>query len=542
MLRHVVYLSLCLVFYCGCEEAKVESKINEFPTTPVKVITLNSKNPSFDLRLTGTVDTWKQEEISFEVGGKIDYVIDSGADVEGPLKNIQGKIVKQGTILAKIDQKIYRLRVESAKADIKALQAEYKTTETEINHVIPAQIAEAKSSLQLAERNYKRLSRLMVTDSTSQSELDQARSSLDSAKAKMQQIQAQKKVKEVSLLNVRAQMKKLNESLKSAKLDVENCVVRAPFDGRVSQVHVIRGGYVQPGKAVLTLVLMDPIQISVAVSPKTDRQLNVGDFATIYHPNWKQPATGWIYAKDTVADRNTRTFNLQILVRNFKIDRRMEKYPERKKLPRITDLMPIVSRHYYQNNKKYVNVDCLNKDAKGHYVWRTNHYIGTKFDGVTTVTKMYVTVSDDMLDFLGLFTFRSIVVNGNQVLQKAIKDRAFLALNVPKGVKSGDKVVLVRENWLFRPGELVEIDLNLNSSPFGVYVPMKAILQEDAKHYVFKVETKKDGTFVRKVQVRLFQSFADTRRVESDELSEGDQVVVQGAHYLLPGEKVKVGE
>ena len=542
-MRYIVCLGLCLVFFCGCEQAKVEeSKTNESPTTPVKVITLSQKNPSLDLRLTGTVDTWKQEEISFEVGGKIDYVIDGGADVQGALKNIKGEIIKQGTILAKLDKKIYQLRVESAKADIKALQAQYKTTETEINHVIPAQLAEAKSSLQLAERNYKRLSKLMVTDATSQSDLDQARSSFDGARAKIRQIQAQKKVKEASLLNFDAQLKKLNESLKTAMLDVENCVVRAPFDGRVSQVHVIRGGYVQPGKAVLTLVLMDPIQISVAVSAKTDRQLNVGDFTTIYHPSWKEPATGWIYAKDTVADRNTRTFNLQVLVRNFKIDRRMEKYPARKKLPRITDLMPIVSRHYYQNNKKYVNVDCLNKDNKGYYVWLTNHYIGNKFDGITTVNKMYVQVGDDMLDFLGLFTFRSIIVKDDKTLLKAIKDRAFLALNVPQGVKNGDKVVLVRENWLFRPGELVKIDLDLKSSPVGIYIPMKAILQEDAKHFVFKVETKEKDTFVRKIQVRLFDSFADTRRVESDELHDGDQVVIQGAHYLLPDEKVKVSE
>merc|ERR1711976_141324 len=212
-MRYIVCLGLCLVFFCGCEQAKVEeSKTNESPTTPVKVITLSKKNPSLDLRLTGTVDTWKQEEISFEVGGKIDYVIDGGADVQGALKNIKGEIIKQGTILAKLDKKIYQLRVESAKADIKALQAQYKTTETEINHVIPAQLAEAKSSLQLAERNYKRLSKLMVTDATSQSDLDQARSSFDGARAKIRQIQAQKKVKEASLLNFDAQLKKLNES------------------------------------------------------------------------------------------------------------------------------------------------------------------------------------------------------------------------------------------------------------------------------------------------------------------------------------------
>ncbi|WP_372365658.1 HlyD family secretion protein [Candidatus Uabimicrobium sp. HlEnr_7] len=541
MKKHICILVYCLCLI-GCDKAASQTKKETTVIRPVKVISLHKKNPAAALRLTGTVATWKQEEISFEVGGKIDYVIDSGKDVEGALKNINNRIIKQGTILAKLETRIYELRVESAKADIRALQAQYKTTQTEIEYVIPAQIAEAKSNLKLAERNYKRFSALMITDTASQSDLDQARSTLDSTKAQMRQIQAQKRVKEVSLLNLNAQMKKLQESLKSAKLDVENCIVRAPFDGRVSQIHVIRGGYVQPGKAVLTLVLMDPIQITVAVSAETDRLLSVGDFATLYHPNWKVPATGWIYAKDTVADNNTRTFNLQILVRNFKIDQRMEENPERKKLPKITDLMPIVSRHYYQPDKRYINVNCLKKDKKGYYVWKTNHYINAKFDGVTTIEKMYVEVGETMLDFLGLFTFRSVTVKGNKALQRAIRDRAFLAVNVPNGVKNGDQVVLVRKNWLFRPGELVKIDLNIHNSVSGLYAPMKSILQENGKHHVYKLISKENGLFVEKISVSLFESFGDTRRITADSLNDGDQIVVQGAHYLIPGERVQISE
>ena len=80
--------------------------------------------------------------------------------------------------------------------------------------------------------------------------------------------------------------------MKQAELNLKKCTLRAPYDGRVAEVHVIPGGYVQPGTPVVTLLLMDPIKVTVAVSAQTDRQLNFGDFVAVYTPAYDRPMQG----------------------------------------------------------------------------------------------------------------------------------------------------------------------------------------------------------------------------------------------------------
>jgi hypothetical protein len=122
-----------------------------------------------------------------------------------------------------------------------------------------------------------------------------------------------------------------------------------------------------------------------------------------------------------------------------------------------------------------------------------------------------------MFDFLGIYVFRSVSTKNNIPLQKAIAQESFIATGVPEGIKDGDKVIFSRENWLFRPGELVKIDLNLNPSTTGFYVPMKAILEENKKHYVYIVD---DKNCAKKTPIKLFEHFGENRRIEGSGIQE----------------------
>ena len=96
--------------------------------------------------------------------------------------------------------------------------------------------------------------------------------------------------------------------------------MHSPFDGQISRVHVIPGGYVERGQPVVTVQMMDPMKVQVAVSPDTDRQVNYNDLVKVYVDGENEPLNGWVWNKDAVADASTRTFMVTLLVRNREIE------------------------------------------------------------------------------------------------------------------------------------------------------------------------------------------------------------------------------
>ena len=97
-----------------------------------------------------------------------------------------------------------------------------------------------------------------------------------------------------------------------------DCKLKSPFTGQIARVHVIPGGYVIPGQPVVTVQMMDPMKIQVAVSPDTDKQVKFNDRVRVYLPDSEEFLEGYVYLKDTYADPATRTYLITLLVRNQK--------------------------------------------------------------------------------------------------------------------------------------------------------------------------------------------------------------------------------
>ena len=119
----------------------------------------------------------------------------------------------------------------------------------------------------------------------------------------------------------------------------------------------------------------------------------------------------------------------------------------------------------------------------------------------------------------------------------AIKD------GLPKGIRDGEAVLLLRKRWLFRPGDLVPVLLEGPGPGEGFYVPMKAILHENGRHCVYVVTAGAGGGKVaRRVGVTLRGAIGEMQRIEGDRIGDGTQVVLHGVAYLTPDEGVNVIE
>ncbi|MEE8233922.1 MAG: HlyD family efflux transporter periplasmic adaptor subunit, partial [Gammaproteobacteria bacterium] len=318
---------------------------------------------------------------------------------------------------------------------------------------------------------------------------------------------------------------------------LEDSKLRAPFSGRITQIHVTQGAVVDVGMPVVTLSLMDPIQVQVEVSADEDRRLQTGDRAILYpndpiDPEGK-PAqiNALVYEKGEVADPNTRTYRIDLMARNER--RRIEQIkPETKGLPHVADFLPVVRRYHGEVGKLYVPIDSIYYENGKHFVLRlpgVSFHSGAKRSAVGKhiPDKVEVSLDDDYFTVIK-WNFRSLKDSSD------LQEGDFLALDPRKEHLAG--LAIGRPQWLLRPGDLVPVSFLLHSTTKGLYVPVNAITLFDDKHVVFLVE---DNKAVLK-EITVHDSYRELRRIEGAGIEQGAQVIVGGVHYISDKQPVTI--
>ena len=112
----------------GCGEASSEPNLGP---RPVEVSELRVSDPTVKLRLPGIVRSWAEEDIAFEVSGKVDFIMQEGARVTGRWADSDVVLV-DGDVLARLDPEEYE-------ADVAASQAELEAALIKRDRVAPAQ-------------------------------------------------------------------------------------------------------------------------------------------------------------------------------------------------------------------------------------------------------------------------------------------------------------------------------------------------------------------------------------------------------------------
>jgi multidrug resistance efflux pump len=193
--------------------------------------------------------------------------------------------VKQGDLLALIDDRIYQQRYEQAQAQLAAAKAALENWAqargTAAAGVLLNQAALVNAEAQSAksQADLKRVDSLAADGSLSLREQDsskaaraqtaaavqQARASLEIAKQQVQSVTVNKLSLEAAVANAAA-------ALKAAKVDLDNTRITAPEDGQLGQVTVRKGAYVNAGSQLMGLV---PKQLWVIANLKETQMNNV---------------------------------------------------------------------------------------------------------------------------------------------------------------------------------------------------------------------------------------------------------------------------
>ena len=513
---------LSLAFGVGCRNERTPE---EADPRPITYVTLSATNPGKTSRLTGSVESWKREDISFEVAGRIMRVVEPGAHIVGRTFDEQGNLLTEGTVLAEIDDKRYQIALAQAQAAATAAQ-------TDLEEVIPQQLSQAESALALQQKEFDRYTALVAQQSASKQELDRVEAAYRSAKARVAEVEAMRATKGALLNTALAQVEQ-------AKVNISDCKLYSPFTGQIARVHEIPGGYVLPGKPVVTLQMMDPLKVDIAVSPARDARINYNDLVRVYAPTGDE-LEGYVYLKDTFADPATRTFLVTLLVRNKQIRVGVPDELEGKGIAECRNLWKLDKPDIAGPGNYYAEVEAIHQDDQGYFVWKvenlTQDQLFEDFDPVLTVRKVRVTPGEGRVPVLQVFTFRELTDYGESDPATDI-----IAGGITGMVADGDKMLLVRQRWIGRPGDVVGVGLKGEATPRGFYVPQEAIQFDGQKHFLAVAELAGDAHQVVQVPVTPAETVGRLQRIDATsgaQLAEGMKVIVDGAHYVQPQDKV----
>jgi len=300
-------VAVSLAAACGKSQAKDESAANSNPQpaatpTPVDVATAPAitRNLQRDVEVVGSFAADEEVVVSAQAAGEL-----SQLDVDF------GSYVSQGQVIATIDQRDAKLKVEQAEATLKQTIARLGMKEGEgFDSNQNADVRVAKSQLDWAKMELDRSAKLIEKGDIPRSAYDEKLTNHNLAQARHQ----------AALDSVNQQLAVVEQqkaALALAKKAVTDTVVRSPISGAVKEKHASRGSYLTVNGKIVTLVKINPLRLradipeSSAAAVRTGQTINVTVDA---FPN--RAFTGRIVRIGPSLDEKTRALTVEAQVSN----------------------------------------------------------------------------------------------------------------------------------------------------------------------------------------------------------------------------------
>ncbi|MDR6625844.1 HlyD family secretion protein [Caulobacter segnis] len=179
-------------------------------------------------------------------------------------------VVKPGQLLVRIDDRVYRARVEQARANLSAAEAALaNSTQARASRSAGLQgqvagVEGAQAQLAKARADMARASDLARDGSISMRERDQTLAALALAQAQLRQARAGREIGRQDIRTVEvgrgaleAQVEAARAQLRAAEIDLDHTVIRAPEGGALGEVGIRVGAYVTNGSQLLAIVPSD---------------------------------------------------------------------------------------------------------------------------------------------------------------------------------------------------------------------------------------------------------------------------------------------
>lgn len=172
-------------------------------------------------------------------------------DVSGLVQDVavkEGQFVHKGDVLFRLDPKPFEIAVANAKSQLAQSVLNIRSMEQDYTRML-RDIDAQKAQVELARTMYARQQALVKIGGTAQANVDQAQATLGTASAQDQSLRQQAEVQLAKLggsiglpLDKHPEYLTAEANLAEAQRQLEHTVVKAPFDGVVTQVSALQPG------------------------------------------------------------------------------------------------------------------------------------------------------------------------------------------------------------------------------------------------------------------------------------------------------------
>ena len=320
---------------CGGSGPKVDAKEpktakprNEIAAVAVSTTKASARQVPSYIQATGSLVADETSDVAPQVSGQ---VISTPVSV--------GTFVRQGTVVARLNDRDALLRLRQANAGVRQALAAVRQAEARLGllaggkfvaSAIPevraasANYDQAVAQLRLAEANENRYRDLVTTGDVAQSVYDQYRTQRDTARAQVNNARQQLE----AAVNTARQS---NEAIRTAEAGVESArsqasiaqkavadaTIRSPYAGYISNRPVARGEYVTPSSVIVTVLRTNPIKLQLLVPEAEAPHITVGMSVSLEVDAHKdRKFAGQVSAVNPAIDPVSRSATIEVAVEN----------------------------------------------------------------------------------------------------------------------------------------------------------------------------------------------------------------------------------
>jgi membrane fusion protein (multidrug efflux system) len=239
-------------------------------------------------------------------------------DVSGIIASIEihdNEAVKKGQVLFRLKQDSFQIALDGAKAQLGTVHDQILTLQ-ESYKLSLAQVAQAEADLPYYQTTFKRQQDLLLTGAGTKAAFDQAQHDVEATKQRIAVAKAQADTALAQLSGDADQPIERNPFYLQAKSGVDNAqrdlndtLVRAPFDGVVTNVNSVQVGfYLQASQQAFSLV--STTRLWVEASPKETELTHVqpGQAAILSVDTY--PGLEWKGVVDSISPASGSSFSL----------------------------------------------------------------------------------------------------------------------------------------------------------------------------------------------------------------------------------------
>ena len=203
--------------------------------------------------------------------------------------------------------------------------------------------------------------RLLTLDATvllnSIEELNTSLSLANTVFEKRERLWKQNIGSEIQYLEAKNNKEGLERRLETAKSQLRQYRVQAPFNGVVDEVQAKLGEMAQPGLPLIRIVSVDDMHLEADVSETYLGSLKSGDSVEIYFPSFGVNMSSVITSIGQVINQQNRTFSIEVVLPDSDIPYK----------PNLVAILKI--RDYYQDTSLIVPSGLIQQDNQGDFVY-----------------------------------------------------------------------------------------------------------------------------------------------------------------------------